>query len=95
MKQLCKIFRSKRHEGMYLYVDAGEGLGRVPEALLQRFGAPVEAMTLLLTPGKRLARADASEVMRHLADNGYYLQLPPSVVSEMQQLAAANSKLAR
>ena len=95
MKNLCKIFRSKRHEGMYLYVDAEEGLERVPEDLLQRFGLPVEAMTLLLTPEKRLARVDVNEVIRQLEDEGYYLQLPPSVSRDMQALAIRNSKLPR
>jgi uncharacterized protein YcgL (UPF0745 family) len=80
---------------MYLYVDAEEGLDRVPDDLLRRFGKPVEVMALQLTAEKRLARADVGEVMRQLAENGYYLQMPPSVVSEMQRLAAANSKLAR
>ena len=95
MNQHCRIFRSSRHEGMYLYVDAKEGLDRVPADLLQRFGEPVEAMSLLLTAQKRLARADVTEVMRQLAENGYYLQLPPSVFSDMQRVAAANSKLSR
>lgn len=95
MKELCKIFRSKRHEGMYLYVYASDGLDRVPPDLLLRFGAPVEAMTLLLSHEKPLARADVKEVIRQLSDNGYYLQLPPSVVSDMQRLAARNSKLPR
>lgn len=95
MRILCKIYRSSRHEGMYLYVDATQGLERVPEDLMQRFGAPVEAMTLMLTPGKKLARADASEVINLIADVGYYFQLPPSAISDMHGISIRNDKLPR
>ncbi|KAA0011355.1 YcgL domain-containing protein [Billgrantia pellis] len=76
-KVLCEIFKSPRKEEMYLYVDKRQGLAEVPEALLERFGKPVSTMTLILTPEKRLARADASDVMAAIREKGYYLQLPP------------------
>ena len=47
MKKICTIYRSPKKEGMYLYVDKAEDLARVPEALLQSFGKPEQAMTLL------------------------------------------------
>jgi uncharacterized protein YcgL (UPF0745 family) len=95
MRLLCKIYRSSRHEGMYLYVDAQGGLECVPDDLMRRFGAPVEAMRLMLTPQKKLARADASEVISLIADAGYYLQLPPSAVSNMHGITIRNDKLPR
>jgi uncharacterized protein len=72
-----RIYRSTRTVNMYLYVDAGEDLERVPEALLQRFGKPVEAMVLTLTAERRLVRADTATVLASIRDAGYYLQLPP------------------
>jgi uncharacterized protein len=72
-----RVYRSTRQLEMYLYVDAGEDLDRVPEALLQRFGRPVQAMELLLTTDRRLARADASVVLASIAETGFYLQMPP------------------
>jgi uncharacterized protein len=66
---------------MYLYVDAAEDLERVPEALLQRFGQPVEAIVLMLTVERRLARADAAAVLASIREAGYYLQLPPPAES--------------
>ena len=95
MSLLCKIYRSSRHEGMYLYIDARQGFEHVPEDLMQRFGAPVEAMTLMLTADKKLARADAGEVINTIADAGYYLQLPPSVISDMHGISIRNDKLQR
>ena len=34
-------------------------------------------MTLLIDEGRKLARADAAKVLQDIADNGFYLQLPP------------------
>jgi len=78
VKRLVEIFRSPRREGMYLFVDRSRGLADVPEPLLARFGEPQPVMTLLLEPGRPLARADASEVLRQIAERGFYLQLPPT-----------------
>lgn len=54
-----------------------EGVENVPEALIQQMGTPGHVMDLLLTPERKLARADVLEVMRSIADKGFYLQLPP------------------
>lgn len=77
MKVICEVFKSPRKDEMYLYVDKREGLKRVPEELLEIFGTPKSAMTLLVTEDKKLARADAAEVLRDLREKGFYLQMPP------------------
>lgn len=77
-KKLCSIYRSSRREGMYLYVDRVEDLARVPPSLLQRLGRLELAMTLALYPGRKLARAEAGDVLAAIADKGFYLQLPPA-----------------
>ncbi|MBD2858511.1 YcgL domain-containing protein [Spongiibacter sp. KMU-158] len=77
MKRICSVFRSASHEGMYLYVDKAEALTRVPEPLLKRFGRAEHAMVLLLDAEKKLARADAAKVLEAIAEQGFYLQLPP------------------
>ena len=43
---LTTVYRSPRIAEMYLYVDRSEGLKRVPDVLLQRFGVP-EQVSLL------------------------------------------------
>jgi uncharacterized protein YcgL (UPF0745 family) len=75
---LVTVFRSTRVVDMYLYVAESEGLERVPQELLQRFGSPVQAMNLQLTTERKLARADAAAVIESIADRGFYLQLPPN-----------------
>lgn len=77
-KLLCEIFKSPSKEEMYLYVDKRRGLEEVPEALLEHFGTPISAMTLILTPEKRLGRAQAGDVMAAIREKGYYLQMPPA-----------------
>nr|WP_210396090.1 YcgL domain-containing protein [Motiliproteus sediminis] len=78
MKMICSVYKSTRKDEMYLYVDKREELQRVPEPLLEMFGAAKQAMTLLITPEKKLARADAQEVLAQIRDKGYYLQMPPA-----------------
>lgn len=77
MKRLCSVYRSPRKEGMYLFVDRDRPLEDLPEGLLAGFGTPELALNLVLTPERRLARADAATVLAALDEKGYYLQLPP------------------
>ena len=78
MKTLCQIFKSSRQAEMYLYVDREKGLERVPAALLSKFGEPVEVMTLVLTPERKLARVSAADVLESISAHGFFLQMPPS-----------------
>ncbi len=75
---ICDIYKSPKKDEMYLYVRKVEGLSRVPEALLTMFGKPKHYVTLLLTPERKLARAEAPKVIAELAEKGYYLQMPPA-----------------
>lgn len=75
---VCDIYKSPKKDEMYLYVVKAEGLQRVPEALLQMFGKPKHYVTLLLTPERKLARAEASKVLAELSERGFYLQMPPA-----------------
>ncbi len=93
MKMICTVYRSARHEGMYLYVPKSEDLSRVPEALLQRFGKAELAMTLLLHPERQLARVDVGKVLDELQDQGFYLQMPPRPDEYTRELREKNSKL--
>ena len=77
MKSICAVYRSRRNPVTYIYVDHHEGLSRVPEALQRELGGTERAMTLVLTPQRRLARTSAAEVLRAIREQGYYLQMPP------------------
>jgi uncharacterized protein len=93
MKKICTIYRSPKKEGMYLYVEKAEDLTRVPELLLQRFGKPEQAMTLLLHTGRKLARVDTDRVLEGLYEQGYFLQMPPGPEPSMQAIHELNTKI--
>lgn len=94
-KVICEIYRSPKEEGMYLYVLKDKGLTEVPLELLRRFGRPQQAMVLLLTPGRKLARASVESVMASLRERGYFLQLPPRPEADLDrsQISEHNSKM--
>lgn len=94
-RRFVSVWRSRRHDGLYLYVDRGEGLERVPPALRERLGAVELALELVLTPERKLASADAREVLARIEAQGYYLQLPPAQDDYMREIVAANDKLLR
>lgn len=86
---LCDVYRSSKKDFLYLYVAESEGLARVPPALLGELGVPEKTLTLLLSPGRKLARVSADEVMAAINDQGFYLQLPPVRKSGQEILQGA------
>jgi uncharacterized protein YcgL (UPF0745 family) len=80
---------------MYLYVDKSEDLERVPAELMRRFGKPEQAMTLLLHPERKLARVDVVKVLDAVAEQGYFLQIPPRLDELMRSVHEHNSKMGR
>jgi uncharacterized protein YcgL (UPF0745 family) len=81
-KQLVDIYRSGKKEGLYLYVKSGLALDALPEALLKQFGKAEKSMTILITPDKKLALAEAEDVLHKLEEQDFYLQMPPSIVGD-------------
>ncbi|MDE8603489.1 YcgL domain-containing protein [Marinomonas sp. RSW2] len=79
MKQhlIVQVFRSSKHDGMYLYVEKSLGLKDIPEELMTRFGKGISAMVVLLTAESKLARANPENVIKGIREKGFYLQLPP------------------
>ncbi len=90
MKMLCSVFKSKRIDAMYLYVDKEQGLSRVPQELLESFGEPIHALTFILEPGRRMAKEDADKVLGNIQNRGYHLQLPPGREDRLKLLQDAN-----
>ncbi len=76
-KLFCDVYKGTKREGLYIYVKREEGLDRVPEALLEKFGEPTLALSFELTGRQSLAKEDPAKVIEALDQNGFYLQLPP------------------
>lgn len=81
----CWIYKSLKKDEMYLYVrdEAYETL--VPEALLSAIGRLEKVMDLDLHPDRPLAREDVNQVIDHLLDQGYFLQMPPRLIPELNE----------
>jgi uncharacterized protein YcgL (UPF0745 family) len=82
-RRLIEIFSGARKAEAYLYVDKAVGLAEVPESLLAQFGEAESVMTMMLDTDRKLARAHAVEVMEKIEEQGYYLQMPPTMAQLM------------
>ncbi|MCB1614775.1 MAG: YcgL domain-containing protein [Pseudomonadales bacterium] len=94
MQKLTSIYRSSKEEGLYLYLEKDSDINQLPEELKKRFGNAELAMTLLITPERKLARAKASAVLEAIENQGFYLQLPPTASDIYTwEIRQANNKL--
>jgi len=75
--RIVSIYKSPRKDEMYLYVDKRDGLGKVPEPLLEMFGQPQHVMDMPLTAERKLARVESSKVLDEIENKGFLLQMPP------------------
>ncbi|MDY4281504.1 MAG: YcgL domain-containing protein [[Pasteurella] mairii] len=73
---LCAIYKSKKKDGMYLYVEKRDVFDNVPPELKALFGTPIFVMLFNLKGNKSLIQADNQEVLAHLQNQGFYLQMP-------------------
>ncbi|RUO79573.1 YcgL domain-containing protein [Pseudidiomarina taiwanensis] len=75
---LVAVYRSSRKQDTYLYLPHPADFSVVPEPLRQSFGQPIEVMVIKVTAERKLARLSATELLQHLQQPGFYLQLPPA-----------------
>lgn len=87
----CSIYKGRHKPDIYLYIPGREDFSGVPQDLLRIMGRLEHVMDLVLTPGRRLARANACAIMRALLIHGRYVQLP----AEDEKLPLAPSQKAR
>ncbi len=75
---ICQVYRSSKRDEMYLFLPAQADPAKLPESLLKQFGRPEPALRLDISPGRKLARADAAQVLEAIRAQGFYLQMPPN-----------------
>ncbi|KGQ60906.1 YcgL domain-containing protein [Gallibacterium anatis] len=83
---LCAIYKSRRKEGMYLYIEKRDDFSPVPESLLNVFGTPQFVMLFNLAEKKQLIHTDNQNVKEQIEQNGFYLQMPPPVENLLKTL---------
>jgi len=78
----CRVYRSDKKEETYLYLSDDMDFDDLPAELRERFGEPAFVLRLELSAGRKLARVDVASVLESLAEQGFYLQLPPKLPVE-------------
>jgi len=78
----CRIYRSERKTETYLYLAETLELDDLPAALRRQFGDATFVMRLDIGAETKLSRVNGGDVARALAQDGYFLQLPPRIPVE-------------
>lgn len=73
----CFVYKSIKKVDSYIYINKKDNFENVPEQLLLLFGEPEFALEFELTQDRKLALADATQVIQSINEQGYYLQMPP------------------
>ena len=79
----CFIYKSLKKQDIYLYLKNQDDFHCLPEALQNALGGMEFVFSLDLTPARKLANADPVAVLSHLEKQGYFLQLPPPLLSAL------------
>lgn len=74
----CVIYRCSKQDQMYLYLRAEAAPESLPEALRRMTGSLSQVMRLTIDQDRKLARAETATVLQKIAEQGYYLQMPPN-----------------
>jgi len=82
---LCAVYKSIRKTQTYLFIAKRDDFSPVPDLLLTQFGPPQLISLLKINLQTKFALADAAKVITAVADNGYYLQLPPPPVDHLKE----------
>ena len=77
--QEIKVFKSLNKLDTYLYLDKSQNFEELPSALRESFGQYDLVLEMVLSPERKLARADTNQVLADIVLKGFYLQLPPTI----------------
>lgn len=73
----CYVYRSEHRRGMFLYLVEKDDFSTVPDSLLALLGEISFTFEFDLSNDRKLVRAEATEVIRNMKENGFFLQMPP------------------
>lgn len=95
----CDVYKFPKSPDWYAYIarpnypddvnEIRDWLGVLPKELRQKLGMGTFVMHLDLSIREKLAQADINAVKAKLAEQGYYIQAPPSDVLLAQALNKA------
>ncbi len=76
---LCYIYKSIKKNELYLYLDKQDDFSSIPNDILKSIGHPEYVMQLEITPERKLARENATDVLKGIDANGFFIQMPPTI----------------
>lgn len=76
----CKIYRCSKHDEMYLYTHESKKISDLPDGLIHLVKDLTHVMDLELTPERKLAREDITNVINNLEKKGFHLQMPANTL---------------
>jgi uncharacterized protein YcgL (UPF0745 family) len=81
----CFVYASQRKPDTYLWLGRRDDFECIPESLSLLLGDLRYVLEVELTGERKLPHEDAAQVLQHIEEQGWHLQLPPN-----ETLAAAN-----
>lgn len=97
----CDVYKFPKSPDWYVYIarpnypddtnELKDWLGVLPQEIRAKLGMGAFVMHLDLSARDKLAQADINTVKAKLAEQGYYVQAPPSDVLAQQALARAKA----
>lgn len=87
----CFIYKSLKKQELYLYLDKADNFSILPDNVRENLGRLEFVMELNLSSDRKLARVDVTKVIDSLANNGFFIQMPP-IINELS-IAQANKFL--
>lgn len=85
---LCTVIKSHKKADTYLYLPKDAPLDELPDQLQQLFTPHTQVTVLKITPERRLARLTGEQLLTHLSGEGFYLQIPQSTTSLLEDYKA-------
>jgi len=79
------VYKSLRQADTYVFLAARDDFARLPDALRTQMGELAFVLEVALTSDRKLARADADVVRRNLAERGFHIQFPPTMLDPMTE----------
>jgi len=87
----CAIYKTKKRDGLYLYVKEQDEFADVPDEVMQQFPAPEHVFDLELSASRPLAREDVLLVIKNLQTQGFHLQMPPKTEDPIDTITLPDS----
>lgn len=74
---LCEIFKSRKKEETYVFLQKGRLQKDLPQTLRELMGELSLVMELEISEQTKLARESPVAVLENIKTQGFHLQLPP------------------